>query len=335
VSETVVGADLGGTSTRVVVADAAGRVLGRGRAGAGNPVSSPRTAASALRAALDEALAAAGRPAVTRVVLGVAGGSALSEGPVAEEFAAVLTGSGVGTAPTYLPDLTVARAAGSARPDGLVLIAGTGASAGVVADHRLVRTAGGHGWLLGDEGAGFWLGREAVRALLADVDAGRPPGRLARATLDALAEGMTSGTTSRPDGEDPDALRRLVVRAVHARPPVRLADLAPLVVGAADEGDEVAVAVVVRAGQALAALVCGLLASLPAADTPDAAGDLVVAGGLLGPGAPVRAALERALAHGPTTPPVRTAGPGELGAAWLALGADPALRAPLGLDAHS
>jgi glucosamine kinase len=319
VIETVVGADLGGTSTRVVVADPGGHVVGRGRAGAGNPVSSPQLAARSLHAALDEALAAAGRPVVDRVVLGVAGGSALRDGPVAGEFAAALAGAGVHAAPTYLPDLAVAHAAGSARPDGLVLIAGTGASAGVVADHVLVRTAGGHGWLLGDEGAGFWLGREAVRALLADVDAGRPPGRLGRGALAALVE-----PDAGPPQDDPDALRRLVVRAVHARPPVRLADLAPLVVGAADDGDEVALAVVARAGEALAALVTGLPA-------PDPGGDLVVAGGLLGSGSPVRTALERALDRAPSAPPVRTAGPGELGAAWLALGARPDLRAPLGL----
>jgi glucosamine kinase len=324
VIETVVGADLGGTSTRVVVADPGGRVVGRGRAGAGNPVSSPQLAAGSLHAALDEALAAAGRPAVGRVVLGVAGGSALRDGPVAEEFAAALAGAGVHAAPTYLPDLAVAHAAGSARPDGLVLIAGTGASAGVVADHLLVRTAGGHGWLLGDEGAGFWLGREAVRTLLADVDAGRPPGRLAGSALAALVEPADGAPGGEVPHDDPDALRRLVVRAVHARPPVRLADLAPLVVGAADDGDEVALAVVARAGEALAALVTGLPA-------PDPGGDLVVAGGLLGSGSPVRTALERALDRAPSAPPVRTAGPGELGAAWLALGARPDLRAPLGL----
>lgn len=321
-SETVVGADLGGTSTRVVVAAADGRVLGRGRAGAGNPVSSPQTAARSLREALDQALVAAGRPDVTRAVLGVAGGSALREPAVAAQFAAALTGAGVRAAPAYLPDLAVAHAAGSALPDGLVLIAGTGASAGVVADHRLVRTAGGHGWLLGDEGAGFWLGREAVRTLLADVDAGRPRGPLAAAALAALVDG--SGPVA---DDDPDALRRLVVRAVHARPPVRLADLAPLVVGAALDGDPDARAVVDRAGEALAALVGGL--------AHGATGDLVVAGGLLGDGAPVRVALDRALGHAEPARTVRTAGPGELGAAWLALGADGRLRAPLGLDAHS
>lgn len=325
-SETVVGADLGGTSTRVVVADASGRALGRGRAGAGNPVSSPATAAGALAEALGQALTEAGSPRVGRVVLGVAGGSALREGPVAAGFAAALAGCGVDAAPEYLPDLTVAYAAGSPDPDGLVLIAGTGASAGVVRGHALTRTAGGHGWLLGDEGAGFWLGREAVRALLADLDAARTPGRLGADALTALLgardEGADGGTAP-GDLDDGDRVRRQVVQAVHALAPVRLADLAPLVVRAAADGDPGAVDVVARGADALAGLVLGLAPAGPV--------DLVVAGGLLADGLPLRAALDdRVARHGGVR--VRTAGPGELGAAWLALGADPALRTPLGLD---
>lgn len=322
-SETVVGADLGGTSTRVVVASRDGLVLGRGRAGAGNPVSSPATAAGALGEALGQALAEAGAPRVSRVVMGVAGGSALREGPVAAGFAAALAGCGVDAAPEYLPDLTVAHAAGSPDPDGLVLIAGTGASAGVVRDHVLTRTAGGHGWLLGDEGAGFWLGREAVRALLADLDAARPPGRLGADALTALL-GDGGGDSAPGDLDDGDRVRRQVVQAVHALAPVRLADLAPLVVRAAADGDPGAVDVVARAADALADLVLGLAPSGPV--------DLVVAGGLLADGLPLRAALdERVARHGGVR--VRTAGPGELGAAWLALGAHPALRTRLGLDA--
>lgn len=322
-SETVVGADLGGTSTRVVVASRDGVVLGRGRAGAGNPVSSPATAAGALGEALGRAMVQAGSPRVGRVVLGVAGGSALREGPVAAGFSAALAGCGVDAAPEYLPDLTVAHAAGSPDPDGLVLIAGTGASAGVVRDHVLTRTAGGHGWLLGDEGAGFWLGREAVRALLADLDAARPPGRLGADALAALL-GDGGGESAPGDLDDGDRVRRQVVQAVHALAPVRLADLAPLVVRAAADGDPGAVDVVSRAADALSDLVLGLAPAGPV--------DLVLAGGLLADGLPLRATLDdRVARHGGVR--VRTAGPGELGAAWLGLGADPALRTPLGLDA--
>lgn len=67
-----------------------------------------------------------------------------------------------------------------------MLVAGTGAIAAEVRDLRLDRVADGHGWLLGDAGSGFWLGREAVRGLLADLDAGRAPTPLGRQVLTDL-----------------------------------------------------------------------------------------------------------------------------------------------------
>lgn len=67
-----------------------------------------------------------------------------------------------------------------------MLIAGTGATAGSVADQRWTRTADGHGWLLGDDGSGFWLGREAVRSALRTLEAGEPPGRLVGSVLREL-----------------------------------------------------------------------------------------------------------------------------------------------------
>jgi N-acetylglucosamine kinase-like BadF-type ATPase len=48
---------------------------------------------------------------------------------------------------------------------GLVVIAGTGCAAVGRDGQRLVR-AGGHGFLLGDEGSAYWLGQAAARAAL-------------------------------------------------------------------------------------------------------------------------------------------------------------------------
>ena len=52
----VLGGDLGGTSTRILVAGSDGQECGRGTAGAGNPFSHPAGAAEALGAALRAAL---------------------------------------------------------------------------------------------------------------------------------------------------------------------------------------------------------------------------------------------------------------------------------------
>ena len=160
----VLGGDLGGTSTRILVVGTDGRVHGRSTTGGGNPISHPAGAAAALAGALRAALAGIDPRRVNASVVGVAGMSALRAPPVAARFGQVWADAGLTCDPGYAPDLEVAFAPGTPEPDGSVLVAGTGATAGAVAGHRLTRTADGHGWLLGDDGSGFWLGREAVRA---------------------------------------------------------------------------------------------------------------------------------------------------------------------------
>ena len=151
------------------------------------PPGRPPHSAGALRAAL----AGIDPRRVNASVIGVAGVSALRTPPVAARFGQVWADAGLTCDPGYAPDLEVAFAAGTPEPDGSVLVAGTGATAGAVTGHRLTRTADGHGWLLGDDGSGFWLGREAVRATLRTLDAGEPPGRLVGSVLRELAAAGT------------------------------------------------------------------------------------------------------------------------------------------------
>jgi N-acetylglucosamine kinase-like BadF-type ATPase len=63
---------------------------------------------------------------------------------------------------------------------GIALIAGTGSVAwGRDASGRVAR-AGGWGYLLGDEGSGYGIAREAVRHVLRLADEGQPPDRLSQ-----------------------------------------------------------------------------------------------------------------------------------------------------------
>jgi glucosamine kinase len=223
----VLGGDLGGTSTRILVAGTDGRECGRGSAGAGNPISHPAGAAEALADALRAALTGVDPVRVKASVIGVAGGSALRTPPVAARFGQVWADAGLTCDPGYAPDLEVAFAAGTPEPDGSVLVAGTGATAGAVVDHRLARTADGHGWLLGDDGSGFWLGREAVRAVLHCLDAGEPPGRLVGSVLRELdADGMGDEVPPAPARRGTDRRRDRAIQAVNARPGVELSALA-------------------------------------------------------------------------------------------------------------
>ncbi|MEJ7745008.1 MAG: hypothetical protein WKF73_22225, partial [Nocardioidaceae bacterium] len=193
-----------------------------------SPIRTPRRPRSvqALRAALTGI--DPGR--IRAAVVGVAGGSELRQPEVGQAFGRAWSDIGLSCPPTYVTDLEVAFAAGTAEPSGTVLIAGTGAVAGELRDRRLVRTEDGHGWLLGDGGSGFWLGREAARATLRTLDAGEPPGPLAASVLREL--GAANAPDASPLRTGLNEQRVQVIHALNTRPPVRLAELAPLVTAA-------------------------------------------------------------------------------------------------------
>ena len=93
---------------------------------------------------------------------------------------------------------------------GIVVIAGTGSGAvGRDAAGRNAR-AGGHGYLLGDEGSGYWIGREAVRAALRAADGTGPPTVLAALVQEAFGSlvGAEQQVHQRP--ADRQLLTRLV-----------------------------------------------------------------------------------------------------------------------------
>ena len=152
--------------------------------------------------------------------------------------------------------------------DGVAVICGTGSVAvGSFADRTV--QIGGWGYLLGDEGGGYWVVREALRVLLDRRDHGRSPGQLGRQLL--AAAGLT----------DLAALHRLVYRQPHR--PSGWARHAGLVL---DSADPAAAAIAARAADAVA----GLAAAAASVLDPPASLPVVLAGGLLGNAAFQRAA---------------------------------------------
>ncbi|MFC0627291.1 N-acetylglucosamine kinase [Kribbella deserti] len=318
-SPLVLGGDLGGTSTRILIAAHDGTVVGRGSAGGGNPTSHPASAAAALGQALRQALAGIDPKTVGAAVIGAAGGAVLANPEVRARFDAAWSDAGLTCHADYIGDLEVAFASGTAEPDGTALIAGTGSAAGAVVNHRLTRTADGHGWLLGDDGSGFWLGREAVRSVLRALDLGQPTGTLGAGVISALLPDGPSSITPRRPGFD--QLRDDLVCAVNAQPPVTLAALARVVVDAYDAGDPAAQALVKRAAELLTETVSRIR-------TTEDTRPLVLAGSVAGDGSPVGQALRKTIAER-FAGEVRTARDGVGGATWLALSAlDPALATP-------
>lgn len=85
-------------------------------------------------------------------------------------------------------DATIAQLGAFAGGPGIVVIAGTGSVAvGWVGSGRVTRI-GGHGFLLGDEGSSYWIGREAIVSALRSRDGTGPTNG-----LPALVE-QASGT---------------------------------------------------------------------------------------------------------------------------------------------
>lgn len=299
----LVGADVGGTSTRIAVADLHGTVLTVAREPGGNPNAvGVELSAVRIRAAMQRALTAAGRhagsagaPEVVAVVLGMAGyNTAIAAGPA---FLRACLPERIRTGPRIVSDLGVAYASGSPLPRGYVLIAGTGSGAAEIDRGEIVSRRGAWGWLLGDEGAGFWLGREAVRHALSEVEHGVLRSDLTRQVIDRL-------------GIDPDRALDGLVRVPYERPPIALAELAPVVTGLLDS-DPAAVSIAARAADLLAGLVLDL--------EPRPGRPVVMTGSVLQSAGPIRAAFSERISAA-TGNPVLLATSGLVGALWLATG---------------
>ena len=295
------GLDAGGTSTRALLATAAGEVVGRGRAAGANAWSSGTSPGAAISSAAAEALGARDPASVAGGVIAIAGGVS----SVPEQAAAVVQAwhdLGISVEPRIILDVVAAFAAGTTAPRGLVLAAGTGAVAALVDDGELTRRAGGRGWLVGDEGSAVWLGIEGVRAALLALD-GRGP---ATALRDEVPRALGIDVAATRD------IATAVTDAVYGGPPAALGRLAPLVVGCAESGDAVARAVVEAAAVHLVGTAIAAAGPMPP--------PVVVLGGSVLLNAPtvgdrVRSRLTR---HWPTATFAEAAS-GEAGATALAI----------------
>jgi glucosamine kinase len=288
----VIGVDAGATSTRVAVHALDGARVGYATAGPGNPSAHGLAGSvAAIGTALDRALTSVDASWVVASLAGIAGhGQAL-----APELAKLWAGHGITTAPLVTGDVRIAYAAGTPEPDGSLLLSGTGAVAARISGREIDEIADGLGWLLGDAGSGFWIGRAAAKAVVAGLDRGDTGGLLAELVVDHFL-GPDRGPTPRKEA---DRLVRLA-QADH----MRLAVLSKLVGRAAAAGDQLALRIAHEAAGHLVATVGRVRES----------GPVVLAGSVLTSEGAVRQAVRELLA-GVT---VATAGDAAGAAAWLA-----------------
>ncbi len=231
-SGTVIGLDIGGTKTRGVRFHN-GSPIRDESAGSSNVQNVSREVAAAN---LAELFGKIGGGHIDQVYAG-AGGIDTDED--AQALADLIAPHAPGARITVVHDSRLLLAAGGAST-GVAVIAGTGSAAWGRNDAGEEARAGGWGYLLGDEGSGYWLGREAVRHSLRRMNQGLEADQLSRALLDSV--GVEEPGKLIALFHSPDTGRRY------------WAQQARLVVEAADSGDEVSAALVEQAGRDLADL---------------------------------------------------------------------------------
>ena len=230
----VVGVDGGTTKTIALVADGQGRILGAGRGGnsnwTGDDVEVPmRVVVTTVQKALQQATKSGDDIAVG--LFGLAGADWPED---YERRTAVLERSGIARRVIVKNDALVGWRAGTRGQYGVVIAAGTGTNTAII-------TADGREWCYGYYalygGAGN-VAQEAIRAVLREEDGRGVPTaltgmvlkRLGYPTAEALLKAMVAGQLDRE----------------------RVLSLCPLAFEAAHDGDDVAVDIIVKQGEALA-----------------------------------------------------------------------------------
>jgi N-acetylglucosamine kinase-like BadF-type ATPase len=163
----VLGIDAGGTKTVCQLADDAGNVLSEARGtGANLQAVGELEVEKVLHHVMDEAIGE--RSIVPAVIcLGIAGVDRPDDAMVVR---GIMKRIGYKARVLVVNDALVALEAGAPGQPGVVIISGTGSiSYGRNARGEAARS-GGWGYVLGDEGSGYWIGRAALRAVLREAD---------------------------------------------------------------------------------------------------------------------------------------------------------------------
>ncbi len=244
----VMGVDGGATKTLAAVLDLRERALHVGEAGPSNEdaVGAEVAVRELLRAA-DEALGRAGIDAgeLGAAVLAIAGTDTDS---VVRHVREARTDAWI-----VVNDVVAAWASATEGGPGVAAIAGTGSNVfgvgGAGADTRAWR-AGGWGHVLGDEGSGYWLGVQSIKAALRDREASGPATALSEAVPAFFHERNIEAVVARVYAQPPlkkDEIAKVAIETA------RLATLGDAVAcelyerGAAELGEQI-VAVIGQTG---------------------------------------------------------------------------------------
>lgn len=264
----LLGVDGGGTKTMALIADQDGNIIGQGNSGPANILfSEAEDVRLSIMEAITQALANAGirGEEVSRGVFGVPATEAL----LASSLQELLPNSEF----FFLGEAPIAFASGSDKPFGILLIAGTGSFSWGRNLKGQVTTTGGGGAAFGDEGSGFDLGREALRAIGKMYDGRGPETSITSKVYAFLGCDSFDGVLSYIYGKQDTRSYRF-----------RIAALAPLVLEAAKEDDPMACKIVTDAAAELELMITTCARKLGLFQEKI---DVVLTGGVLRQGGPL------------------------------------------------
>jgi N-acetylglucosamine kinase-like BadF-type ATPase len=233
------GVDGGQSGTTAVIGDETGRIAGEGEGGPCNHAAAGEGRAKLVRAVTESVGAACAHAGLDAATVNFeAACFGMSGGP--DDKREILAGILRAGRLLVTNDAVIALAGATAAGQGIITIAGTGSIAfGRNGAGRTAR-AGGWGYIFGDEGGGFDIARQALRAALRMEEGWGPRTSLREILL---------GATGAPDVND--LLHRFYTPEW---PRSRVAKLARLVDSAAIDSDAVAVEILRGEAQQLAML---------------------------------------------------------------------------------
>jgi len=241
----VLGIDAGGTKTICLLADGEGNVIGEARgSGANLQASGEFEVEKVLHHVMDAAIGDRDvRP--DAICLGIAGVDRPQDTAAVHS---IMRRIGFKARVIVVNDALVALVAGAGSGEGVVVVAGTGSIAyGRDSSGRAAR-AGGWGYLLGDEGGGFWIGRAALHAVVRQFDGRGPVTLLTPMILEHLGLSTPS-----------ELIHEIYHRDVHRH---TIAGIAGLVQPAMVQRDAIAGEILTRAGVELASAAASVIARL-------------------------------------------------------------------------
>lgn len=266
----VLGIDGGGTKTTCVLMDETGKVWGRGQAGSANYQTVGTEAAyRAIEQSILQATQQFEIP-IQGIGIGLAGvGRAADQarvrGWVDRWQTSPLLPLQWDLKPDSIaicPDCEIALMGGIGKNTGIAAIAGTGAIVWGRNNQGDTKRVGGWGYLLGDEGSGYWIARQGLQAVMRSLD-----GRLAATSLTRHLGAHLGLNTS----ED-------LIEVVYRRGwgVTEIAALSQIVDLAAAEGDPIACQILDNAAQEL---VLAVQVAAHALFQPDEPFEVVTLGG--------------------------------------------------------